>query len=116
MSSEETNRPADRAPEEEYREHADFRARHSQSGIGAAVTQAAFRDGRRVWDCLVTDGHEWQSVEVIGVDLGPFSLLPDEEVERAVEQFAATLPSDYRLRALLNTAPLHIDRSGHVSD
>ena len=116
MSSEETNRPADHASEEEYREHAEFRAGRSPSGIGVAVTRSEFANDRRVWECLVTDGRGWYYVEVIGVDLGAFQPLPDEEVERAVEQFAATLPSEYRLQALLDTAPLHVDRDGHVSD
>jgi hypothetical protein len=115
MSFEETNRPADHASEEEYREHAEFGAGRSPSGIGVAVTRSEFRDDRRVWECLVTDGNERHHVEVIGVDLGSFPSLPDEEVERAVQDFAATLPSEYRLSALVNATPLRIDRNGHVS-
>jgi hypothetical protein len=55
-------------------------------------------------------------IRVLGVDLGRSPGLASEDIERGIEQFAATLPESYRLSALLNGNPLHIDRSGTVSD
>jgi hypothetical protein len=105
-----------RSPIEEYRAHAEFHARESPIGFGAAVTNSTFEDGRHIWDCIVTDGREWHYVRVLGVDVGPYPNLSSEDVERAIERFAVTLPAQDRIRHILNANPLHIDRVGNVRD
>jgi hypothetical protein len=105
-----------RSPIEEYRAHAEFHARESPVGIGAAVTDSRFEDGQHIWDCIVTDGREWHYIRVRGVDLGPYPNLSSEDVEHGIERFAATLPAPDRIRHLLNANPLHIDRDGNVRD
>ncbi|HTX13546.1 MAG TPA: hypothetical protein VME22_33320 [Solirubrobacteraceae bacterium] len=107
---------ADRPDPEEVREHAEFNARDSASGIGAAVVRAEYRDGHHMWACVVSDGHEWHYIEVIGTDVVGFEELENDEIERGIDRFAATLSSSFRLNALLNSNPLHIDRSGRVTD
>jgi hypothetical protein len=102
--------------DEAYREHADFRARMSASGIGAAAVRSEFKDDRHVWECIVSDGRDWEYLTVIGEDLGPFPSVSAEDVERGVERFAGALPPAYRLRAVLNANPLHVDSHGVVSD
>ncbi len=97
-------------------DHLAFRARSSNSGIGAAVVTARYRAGHRSWDCIVGDSDEWHYLKVIGVDLGPFTGLPPEDIEGGIERFGTTLPAAYRLRRLINCNPLHIDRHGTVSD
>jgi hypothetical protein len=42
--------------------------------------------------------------------------ISSQAVERGIERFAATLPAEGRLRALLNANPLHIDSAGVVRD
>jgi hypothetical protein len=103
-------------PIEEHIDHATFHARESAAGIGAAVVRSYFEDGEHVWDCIVTDGDEWHYIRVIGVDLGPFPTLPPENIEEGIARFAANLPADYRLRAVLNANPLHVNRQGEVTD
>jgi hypothetical protein len=105
-----------RSRAEEFLPHAEFRAREKPAGIGASVVYSSFDRGRYVWDCIVTDGNEWNYVSVVGVDVGPHPNLSAEDVEQGVERFAATLPAAYRIRHLINAAPLHIDRDGNVSD
>jgi hypothetical protein len=107
---------ADRPDSQEVREHAAFNAGRGASGIGAAVVRAEYRDGHHLWECVVTDRQEWQYIEVIGTDIGGFEELDTEDIERGIDQFAATLSASYRMSALLNANPLHIDRSGHVTD
>jgi hypothetical protein len=107
---------ADRPDHQDIREHADFNAGQSASGIGASVVRDEYRDGHRVWECVVTDRREWHYIEVIGTDVTGFEELDTEDIERGIDRFAATLRSEYRLQALLNANPLHIDRSGQVSD
>jgi hypothetical protein len=107
---------AARSRAEDYRMHAEFHARESRAGIGAAVLFSAFEDGRHVWDCIVSDGREWHYIRVLGPDLGPYPNLSGEDVEQAVERFAETLPAQDRLRHLLNANPLHIDRDGNARD
>jgi len=51
---------------------------------------------------------------VLGVDLGPSTQLAPEDIEQGIERFAATLPDSYRLGALQNADPLHVDRAGTV--
>jgi hypothetical protein len=80
------------------------------------VVRSGFEHGHHVWDCVVTDAREWHYVRVLGRDLGAFPNLPTEDVERGIERFAAKLPTEYRLRALLNANPLHIDSHGEVTD
>jgi hypothetical protein len=110
-------RPQPRRPsEDELRAHAAFEAGRSASGIGAAVARSGYNDGEHSWECIVSDGKEWRLIRVLGVDLGRSPGLASEDIERGIEQFAATLPESYRLSALLNGNPLHIDRSGTVSD
>jgi hypothetical protein len=112
------NGPSDRErnPAEEYRAHAEDRLAASPSGIGAAATYSGFRDGAHIWECIVTDGRESHYVLVVGSDLGPYPDLSAEDVEQGIERFAATLPSEYRIRQLLNANPLHIDGHGNVED
>jgi hypothetical protein len=112
----ERERPDPGSPAEAFREHAEFRARLSPSGIGAAVTTSSFEDGVHVWDCLVTDGMKWHYVKVLGPDLGPYPDIGIEDVEQAIERFAASLPEQDRLHQLRDADPLHIDREGVVRD
>jgi hypothetical protein len=111
-----SDRSPDRPSDDELRGDAAFRAQQSASGIGAAVARSGYGDREHVWECIVSDGEEWHFIRVLGVDLGPSSELSTEDIERGVEQFAAKLPESYRLSALLNANPLHVDRSGTVSD
>jgi hypothetical protein len=101
---------------EDYRTHAEFRARKSPSGIGAAVTRSEFDDGERLWDCIVTDADTWHYVRVLGRDLGPYPDIYPENVERGIERLAGTLPVEGRLQYLLDLNPLHIDARGTVGD
>jgi hypothetical protein len=103
-------------PAERHLDHLVFRARVSDAGIGAAVVTAKYEAGHRSWDCIAGDPEEWHYVQVIGVDLGPFTGLPPEDIEDGIERFAATLPATARLHQLINFSPLHIDRHGTVSD
>ncbi|MGZ6616092.1 MAG: hypothetical protein ACXVFQ_16855 [Solirubrobacteraceae bacterium] len=103
-------------PVADFRAHAEFHARESPTGIGAAVVKSSVEAGERVWECIVTDGREWHYVRVVGVDLPPFPNISSEQVEEGIERFAATLPAQDRLRHLLNANPLHIDADGAVSD
>jgi hypothetical protein len=104
------------SPIDDYRAHAEFRARESAAGIGAAVTRSGFSDGGHVWDCIVTDGREWHFVRVLGSDLGPYPDLSAEDVEEGIERLAATLPAEHRITYVIDLNPLHIDRDGNVSD
>ena len=97
-------------------DHLAFRARVSDTGIGAAVVTARYEAGHRSWDCIVGDPDEWHYLRVIGVDLGPFVGLPPEDIEDGLERFAASLRAADRLRRLINFNPLHIDRHGIVRD
>ena len=101
---------------DDYIAHAEFHARENPTGIGAAVVQSSFDDGERVWDCIVTDGHEWHYIRVIGRGLGPFPNISSDYVEEGVMRFAATLPAQNRLRHLLDADPLHIDSTRKVGD
>ena len=101
---------------EEYLDHLAFRARCSDSGIGAVVVTAKYEAGHRSWDCIVGDPDEWHYLQVIGVDLGPFAGLPPEDIEDGIERFGARLPAKDRLHQLINFSPLHIDRHGTVGD
>lgn len=103
-------------PAKDFRAHAEFHARESPSGIGAAVIHSTSENGEHVWECIVTDGHEWHYVRVVGIGLGPFPNLSAEDVEWGIERFAATLPARDRIRHLLNANPLHIRADGTVSD
>jgi hypothetical protein len=51
---------------------------------------------------------------VLGVGLGRAPDLASEDIERGIQRFAATLPEPYRLNALMNANPLHVDASGTV--
>jgi hypothetical protein len=106
----------DHPSEEELRAHAAFRAQQSASGIGAAVARFSRGDGDHYWECIVGDGGEWHFVRVIGAGLGAFPDLAPEDIERGIERYAATLPESYRLGALVNANPLHVDGNGTVSD
>jgi hypothetical protein len=81
---------------------------------GVAVAQAGYSHGEPFWECIVSDGHEWHFVRVLGIDLSPAEELPIEDIEHGIERFAATFPESDRLRELLNANPLHVDRSGTV--
>jgi hypothetical protein len=104
------------SPAKDFRAHADFHARESPTGIGAAVIESSVDADEHVWECIVSDGHEWHYVRVVGVDLPPFPSISTEQVEEGIERFAATLPAQDRIRHLLNASPLHIDIDGTVSD
>lgn len=67
------------------------------AGIGAAVVRSAFEHDEQIWDCI-------------------FPNICSEDVELAVERFAATLPAPNRIRHLLNANPLHLARDGRVRD
>jgi hypothetical protein len=103
-------------PIDEYLAHAEFHARESQTGIGAAVVSSEYEDGRRIWDCVVSDGGEWHYIRVESAERGPFPNISSEVIEEGIIRFAATLPAAGRLRHLLNANPLHVDRNGAVSD
>jgi hypothetical protein len=103
-------------PVDEALAHAEFHARAGVSGIGSAVVRSEYEDGGHFWDCVVTDGREWHYIRVLGPDLGPFPSFSSEDIESGIDRFAATLPSEARLRALLNANPLHVDRDGEISD
>jgi hypothetical protein len=111
-----SDRSPDVPPEDELRARAEYNARQSASGIGAAVARFDRSDGGHSWECIVSDGDEWHFVRVLGVDLGSTPDLGSEDVERGIETYAATLPESHRLSALLNANPLHVARSGTVSD
>ena len=105
-----------RSPVGEFLKHAELHAERSRSGIGAAVTRSTFENGERIWDCVVTDGREWHYIRVLGDGVGPFPDVSSEDMEDAIDRFAATLPAGYRLRHLLNANPLHLERDGEVHD
>jgi hypothetical protein len=95
---------------------AQSRARENPSGIGAAVLSSTFSGAAHRWESIVSDGREWHYVTVLGPEVGAHPDISSQHVERGIERFAATLPADGRLRALLNANPLHIDRAGIVRD
>ena len=101
---------------ERHLDHLAFRARRSETGIGAAVVTAGYQAGHRSWDCIAGDPDEWRYLQVIGIDLGPFAGLPPEDIEHGIERFGATLPAEGRLHQLINLSPLHIDRHGTLGD
>jgi hypothetical protein len=103
-------------PVKELRAHAEFHARESPSGIGAAVVESSVDADEHVWECIVSDGREWHYVRLVGVDLPPFPSISTEQVEQGIERFAATLPARDRIRHLLSANSLHIDIDGTVSD
>jgi hypothetical protein len=109
--------PADDAPSvETLRAHAAFHASESTIGIGAAVVRSRPDGGDHVWECMVSDGHEWRYIQVIGLGVGRAPDLSSENIEQGIERFAATLPEPDRLRAVVNANPLHVDRQGTVTD
>jgi len=71
---------------------------------------------RRYWDCIVGDLDEWHYVQVIGIELGPFTGVPPEDIEDGIERFAAALPTENRLHQLINFSPLHVDHRRTVVD
>jgi len=100
-----------------YRAHAEYRALESATGIGAAVARSELDENlERVWNCVVTDGREWHYIRVEGRGLGPFPAISPEDVEQGIARFAAGLPSSFRLRALINANPLHLEPDGVVRD
>ncbi len=111
-----SDRSPDQPSEDDLRSHAAFKAQRSPSGIGAAVARSGYSNGEHTWECIISDGSQWHFIEVVGVDLGPTTGLATEDVEQGIEAFAATLPQSSRLDALLSANPLHVDRSGTVTD
>lgn len=111
-----SDRSPDQPSEDDVRSHAAFEAQRSPSGIGAAVARSGYSNGEHTWECIISDGSQWHFIEVVGVDLGPTTGLATEDVEQGIEAFAATLPESSRLDALLSANPLHVDRSGTVTD
>jgi hypothetical protein len=114
-----TDRFSDRSPDEpsedDLRSHAAFEAKRSPSGIGAAVVRSGYSNGEHTWECIISDGEQWHFIQVIGVDIGANAGIATEDVEQGIAAFAATLPAVSRLDALLSVNPLHIDRSGTVT-
>jgi hypothetical protein len=115
MNEHPTPPPAD-SPIGESIADAESRARKSPAGVGAAVLSSTFVDGAHRWESVVSDGGEWHYVTVVGTDVGVHPDISSQAVERGIERFAATLPAEGRLRALLNANPLHIDSAGVVRD
>jgi hypothetical protein len=111
-----SDRSPDQPSEDDLRSHAAFEAQRSPSGIGAAVARSGYRNGEHTWECIISDGKQWHFIQVLGVDLGPTAGLASEDVEQGIQAFAATLPRSSRLDALLSANPLHVDRSGTVTD
>jgi len=111
-----SDRSPDHPSDEDLRAHAAFAAPRSAGGVGVAVARSGYSDGEHFWECIVSDGEQWHFIRVLGADLSPSPGLASEDVEQGVERFAATLPESDRLPALLNANPLHVDRSGTVSD
>jgi hypothetical protein len=111
-----SDRSPDQLSEDDLRAQAAWGARESASGIGAAVARFVRSDSGHYWECIVSDGKEWHFIRVVGVDLGSFPDLSSDDIERGIATYAATLPESARLQALLNANPLHVDRSGRVSD
>jgi hypothetical protein len=108
--------PGAGTPAEDYRAHAELHAREGTSGIGAAVVRSAYKAAEHIWDCIVSDRHEWHYIRVLGPDLGPYPNISTEDIEQGIDAFAATLPAEHRIRHLLEANPLHVDRTGVVSD
>ncbi len=81
-----------------------------------AVAQSGYTNGEHFWECIVSNGAEWHFIRVLGVELGRAPALSPEDVEQGIQAFAGKLPESDRLYALLNANPLHVDRSGTVSD
>ena len=103
-------------PAEGHLNHLAFRARQSGTGIGAAVVEAKYQEGHRIWDCIAGDPDEWHYLRVFGLDLGMFTSMPPEDIEDGVERFAAALPPEDRLHQLINFSPLHVNRDAVVGD
>jgi hypothetical protein len=101
---------------DEYLAHARFQARQHPTGIGAAVVESTVRGGQRMWDCIVTDTHEWHYVRVLGTDLTPFPSISPQAVEDGIARFAAKWAAPHRIRHLLNANPLHMDGNARVTD
>jgi hypothetical protein len=110
------DRTPEESPIETFVATAESRARENPAGIGAAVVNSTFSGAARRWETIVSDGREWHYVTVLGPEVGAHPDISSQNVERGVERFAATLPADGRLRALLNANPLHIDGAGAVRD
>jgi hypothetical protein len=79
-------------PASDRREHAEFQARESPTGIGAAVVRSDFEDDEHVWECIVTNGREWRYVRVLGTDLGPFPNISAEDIEQGIERLPPRCP------------------------
>ncbi len=96
------------------RGHAAFRARHSASGIGAAVVEFRFDAEReeQQWWCVVSDGDQYRYLEVCSRELGPWQRLSPTVVEGAIERFARTRPAHHRLYHLVSAGPLHLSSDG----
>ena len=103
-------------PIDEYLAHAEFHARENPTRIGAAVVRSEYKDGGRIWDCVVSDGGEWRYIRVESTELRPFPNISTEDIEEGIIRFAATLPTRDRIRHLVNANPLHVDRDGEVAD
>lgn len=95
--------------------HAAFQARGNASGIGVSVTRAYHEGADRAWECLVSDGHKWHYIRLIGDKVGQYPNISPVDVEEGISQFAESLPKVGRLRHLLNMNPLHISRHGIVN-
>lgn len=111
-----SDRSPDEPSEDDLRSHAAFEAKRSPSGIGAAVARSGYSNGEHTWECIISDGEQWHFIQVLGVDVGPAAGLATDDVEQGIQAFAATLPQPSRLDALLSANPLHVDRSGTVTD
>lgn len=98
------------------RAHAEFQAARNRSGIGASVTRA-FDDGDdRAWQCVISDGHAWHHIRLVGVGIGRWPNLSPAALEQGISRFAESLPESGRLQHLLNANPLRVSRAGIVRD
>ena len=113
-----TRAPAGFGPNAEHREHAEFRALRSVSGIGAAVIgcRPDWVAGENRWTALVTDGDRHRYVEVRSHTVKPGRSFPPTTIEEGIEQFAEGLPETHRLYHLINACPLHLAADGTVFD
>jgi hypothetical protein len=98
------------------RAHAEFQARRNCCGIGASVTRVSQDGEDRTWQCVISDGHNWHYIRLIGEGRGRFPNFSPVAVEESIYRFAESLPESGRLWHLLNANPLRMSPHGIVRD